>query len=92
MTAAIRRAADRQREHRVQHVRRSSADTELHSSNTQGPNQILLFEIHQALDCFALKLSFIIATESDHLGRFFSSPLAPSPQLMWRTNGSSSSI
>lgn len=75
ITAVIMRTAKRRRELRVQHVRCWATDTELHSSNTQGPKQILLFQIHQALDYFALKLSFIIWTEPVHSGLHFCSPL-----------------
>lgn len=75
IAAVIMRPAKRRRALRVQHVRCSATDTELQSSNTQGPKQILLFEIHQALDYFALKLSFIISTEPVHSGSHFCSPL-----------------
>lgn len=68
MTAAVMGTAKRQRALRVQHVRCSAADTELHSPNTQVPNQILLFEIQQAIDYFASKLSFIMSSEPVHLG------------------------
>lgn len=58
----------------LQHVCCSAADTQLCSSNTQGPNQILLFEIHQELDYFPFKWSFIILMESIHLVPHFCSP------------------
>lgn len=74
ITAVIMRPAKRRRALRVQHVRCSDTDTELQSSNTQGPKQILLFEIHQALDYFASKLSFIISTEPAHSGSHFVPP------------------
>lgn len=56
-------------------ARCSAADTQLCSSNTQSANQILLFEICQALDYFPFKLSFIILMESVHLVPHFCSPL-----------------
>lgn len=52
----------------------SAADTQHCSSNTQSPNQILLLEIHQALDYFPFKLSFIILMDSVHLVPHFCSP------------------
>lgn len=60
-------------------ARCSAADTQLCSSNTQSANQILLFEICQALDYFPFKLSFIILMESVHLVPHFCS-------LLQRTN------
>ena len=41
------------------HVRSSAADTQLCSANTQGPIQILLFQIHQALNYFPFNWCFI---------------------------------